>query len=577
MKFLSWNCRGLSRPSAIRSLRVLIRNLNPDVLFLSETKTASSSASNILNRLGFYLLVQVPPSGSRGGLLLAWRDGVELECFVQNKNFISAWCYSDPPHNPWILSCVYGPPKRRDRSAFWDSLSDVGYVGVSWLCIGDFNHILDSSEKLGGRPYASSSNCPFRSFMNSADMVDLGFTGNLFTWCNNRQGRFLIKERLDRGIASSNWVHMFPEFSLLHIPAFSSDHCPILLNSSHSPVFIPRPFRFEEFWTRDPTCSQVIDEAWRVVINGNPAFCLVKKLNHTRAALKKWNNLHFGHIQTQIKEAFAQLDSIQKCSPSGSNSILEANIKSGLEELLIKEEILWKSKSREQWLTCKDLNTRFFHTSTLIRRRSNSVDYLQKDSGAWVSQRAEIGGTFVSHFMNLFSTSSPIFDAELLDLFQPTISDEENVALCSIPSESEIVQALASLGSTKAPGPDGFTALFYKKYWAIVRFDVLGFVWGFFKDNLLLKDQNHTFIALVPKRSGPHLVHHFRPISLCNIGYKIVSKILASRLKILLPKIISPAQSAFVPNRNIQDNSILAHELLHAFKNKKGKSWFYVP
>jgi hypothetical protein len=145
-----WNCRRLSCPSAIRSLRVLIWNLSPDVLFLFETKTASSSTSNILNRLGFYLLIQVPPSNSSGGLLLAWHDGVELECFVQNKNFISAWCYSNPLNNPWILSCVYGPPKMRDRSAFWDSLSNVGYVGGSWLCIRDFNHILDSSKKIWG-------------------------------------------------------------------------------------------------------------------------------------------------------------------------------------------------------------------------------------------------------------------------------------------------------------------------------------------------------------------------------------------------------------------------------------------
>lgn len=107
-----------------------------------------------------------------------------------------------------------------------------------------------------------------------------------------------------------------------------------------------------------------------------------------------------------------------------------------------------------------------------------------------------------------------------------------------------------------------------------MKANVLGFVWGFFQDNLLLKEQNHMFIALVPKCMGPHFVHHFRPISLCNIVYKIVSKILATRLKSLLPKIISPLQSAFVPHKNVQDNSILAHELLHAFKNKKGKGAF---
>jgi hypothetical protein len=112
---------------------------------------------------------------------------------------------------------------------------------------------------------------------------------------------------------------------------------------------------------------------------------------------------------------------------------------------------------------------------------------------------------------------------------------------------------------------------FTKKYWPHVSKDILACVNHFFQNHQLLQELNHTFITLVPKKSGSHSVHHFRPISLCNISYKIISKILANRLKKVLPQIISPLQSAFVPNRNIQDNSILAHELIHSFKNKKGK------
>jgi hypothetical protein len=91
----------------------------------------------------------------------------------------------------------------------------------------------------------------------------------------------------------------------------------------------------------------------------------------------------------------------------------------------------------------------------------------------------------------------------------------------------------------------------------------------FFLHNQLLREQNHTFIALIPKKLGASSVYHFRPISLCNIIYKIISKLLANRLKPLLTNIISPFQTAFVPNRHIQDNSILAHEMLHALKSKR--------
>jgi hypothetical protein len=100
---------------------------------------------------------------------------------------------------------------------------------------------------------------------------------------------------------------------------------------------------------------------------------------------------------------------------------------------------------------------------------------------------------------------------------------------------------------------------------------VLSNIWDFFGNNWLLKEQNHTFIALIPKQLGASTVHQFRPIRLCNIIYKIISKILANKLKDLLHLFISPYQSAFVPSRNIQDNTILAHELFNVINSKKGR------
>jgi hypothetical protein len=126
------------------------------------------------------------------------------------------------------------------------------------------------------------------------------------------------------------------------------------------------------------------------------------------------------------------------------------------------------------------------------------------------------------------------------------------------------------LGREKAPGPDGFTTLFYVKYWDCIKSTVLLAVGNFFDSNKLLREQNHTFIALIPKCLGASAIHHFWPISLCNIIYKVISKLLANRLKPFLSKIISPFQTAFVPGRHIQDNSILLHEMLHSLKNKRG-------
>ena len=92
-------------------------------------------------------------------------------------------------------------------------------------------------------------------------MINLGFVGNPFTWSNNRKGLENIKERLDRGLASPSWVHLHPDFSLIHLPAHNLDHNPISLNTNTSSCCLPRPFRFHEFWTKDSFCGQVIEVA----------------------------------------------------------------------------------------------------------------------------------------------------------------------------------------------------------------------------------------------------------------------------------------------------------------------------
>jgi hypothetical protein len=109
-----------------------------------------------------------------------------------------------------------------------------------------------------------------------------------------------------------------------------------------------------------------------------------------------------------------------------------------LDDLLIQEESLWRNKSREVWLTCKDLNTKFFHTSTIIKRQRNAINFLKLPSGIWSSERQTIGNCFTTHFKELFSSSDPIIDEDLLSLFDNCISTDANDSLCAIPSEHEI-------------------------------------------------------------------------------------------------------------------------------------------
>lgn len=126
--------------------------------------------------------------------------------------------------------------------------------------------------------------------------------------------------------------------------------------------------------------------------------------------------------------------------------------------------------------------------------------------------------------------------------------------------------AVFSINKESDLGPDGFTALFFQQHWDLVKPQILSEVFGFFQTGVLPQDWNHTHICLIPKITTPQRLSDLRPISLCFVLYKIIYKILIAILKKHLPKIISTTQSAFVPDRLISDNILVAHEMIHSLR-----------
>ncbi|XP_059658938.1 uncharacterized protein LOC132305289 [Cornus florida] len=122
----------------------------------------------------------------------------------------------------------------------------------------------------------------------------------------------------------------------------------------------------------------------------------------------------------------------------------------------------------------------------------------------------------------------------------------------------ELWAALASMGSYKAPGPDGFTPFFFKTNWDTLKFDLPQGSNSLLHGGLLPTNLNATNIVLIPKGKHPTQMSHFRLISLCNVMYHLFSKTIANRLKFFLPLLISESQSAFVAHRLIHDNILLA-------------------
>jgi hypothetical protein len=147
--------------------------------------------------------------------------------------------------------------------------------------------------------------------------------------------------------------------------------------------------------------------------------------------------------------------------------------------------------------------------------------------------------------------------------------------LCKDFSPDEIGDALFQIGPLKAPRPDGFPGRFFQRDWALPKEDIVPAVQKNFETGNMPEGVNDTCIVLIPKIADPESMKDFRPISLCNVIYKTVSKCIVNRLRPLLQDIISSNQSAFIPGRMITDNALLAFECLHAINTSKdGRSEF---
>ncbi|GJT17758.1 hypothetical protein Tco_0876464 [Tanacetum coccineum] len=269
----------------------------------------------------------------------------------------------------------------------------------------------------------------------------------------------------------------------------------------------------------------------------------------------------------------SELDEVQKALDfDPSNSVLreeEAIYVQAFNNAKLDEERFLKQKAKIKWLDVGDSNSAYFHKTIKSQNQRSRIDAIINGENMEVTGDA-VPNVFVSHYESFLGTDMV---CELLDsegLFHKQVSDSSNEEMTRPITDVEIKRAMFGIGNDKAPGPDGFTSVFFKKSWDIVGQDVCKAVRDFFRNGKLLKEINHTFIALIPKVTTPQKVTDYRSISCCNVIYKCISKILTNRIIGGIKEVVSENQSAFVLGRRISDNILITQELMHNYHLDRG-------
>jgi hypothetical protein len=328
--------------------------------------------------------------------------------------------------------------------------------------MGDFNETMWQYEHFSETPRPERQMMDFREVLSHCDLHVLGFAGLPWTYNNNQGGRRNVRVHLDRGVANTDWSFRFPHANVSHLLSTSSDHKALLLKLERTckGAHQNKPFRYEIMWEREADMQAVIERSWLGKNRGSDLGALSKSLETVTNDLKKWSSQHFGNVTRRIEELKRELERLEWEDPiHNRDKILEA--KRELDDVLYKEEMMWLQRSRINWLREGDRNTKYFHRKAMWRAKKNKIRRLKWDDGSWCLDEIEMQGMAESYFKSLFMKDHSIIPDDIVDLFEPKVTNDLNSELCKPFSPEEIADALFQIGPLKAPGPDGLPARFF--------------------------------------------------------------------------------------------------------------------
>ncbi|XP_039014660.1 uncharacterized protein LOC120144735 [Hibiscus syriacus] len=414
-----------------------------------------------------------------------WTKGLNLSLCHSTAQSITVKGFSQG--QPFYITAIYGYNDGSQRRLLWQHLIDLdSRIGsFPWILGGDFNIILHPSESSDHDIIGSFVSTDMKDFQDT--IIDLllqyhPYFGSFFNWSNKQKDSFLAR-KLDIVLVNSNWITTYKNFFVEFVAPKPSDHYMAIQT-----------------------------------VHGNPMMSLFHKLKRLKTSLKTLNKECFSNISIKVKQKKAELEQFQLSTLHRIGSIdSELRLQTELTALEVAENQFLKQKAKVQWLKEGDKCTKFYHSIIASKNKRDTIRILENEQGCRLETFDDISSEIIQYFKNLLGKANPLIrDSDhqfFKNLLQYNLSPENSAELDKDITSKEIKDVIFSQGNDKAPGPDGFTPLFFKLCWSVVGEDVIKAVKYFFSSSFLLPAFNSTIIALVPKSSNPSKVKDYRPIS----------------------------------------------------------------
>ncbi|XP_061361871.1 uncharacterized protein LOC133305628 [Gastrolobium bilobum] len=317
--------------------------LNFSILALFETKISGIRGDRIIKKLGFSKSFKKDAVGFSGGIWLLWDEKkvkVKVEIIDDHHQYIHTKVLYLEEMKSEFITFVYGSPRRLEKQTLWLNLESIAQeTDGPWLVLGDFNSVLNASEKIGGKEICWSSLNDIQECFSSCDISDIGFKGPDFTW---KRGK--LQERLDKACSNEAWNLSWPNSILSHLPYFNSDHRHILLiqDQVYKMEDKDKPFRFLASWMTVEGFEEVVKDRW----SNQPDWNNARRLFEMKA--KDWHhNVYRMNIKkkNKIYAGLSGIDSYKSGLYDHNMEILQRSLWMELQEILVREELAWFQRS----------------------------------------------------------------------------------------------------------------------------------------------------------------------------------------------------------------------------------------